>query len=162
LSASQKWKQYEERFCASCVPPLNPKLNSRTWQDADFIEKSILAEFQRREPSKKKADDENAEKQKLKPPKPNNRVMALYLHYCNPPNRGSKKAIKEYGKKLGCKSPDSFYNYAWRSAKNLDYRINPEHIEDLRSAIKMLEAENKDTTAAIHDLNTAEGRAKRK
>jgi hypothetical protein len=60
LSASQKWKQYEERFCASCVPPLNPKLNSRTWQDADFIEKSILAEFQRREPPKNKADKEKA------------------------------------------------------------------------------------------------------
>jgi hypothetical protein len=54
LSASKEWKQREERFCASCVPPLNPKLNSRTWQDADFIEKSILAEFQRREPPKKK------------------------------------------------------------------------------------------------------------
>jgi hypothetical protein len=93
------------------------------------------------------------------PAKPRIRVMALYLFYCNPDDR-TKKGIMQVGKELGY-NPSSFYN-EWLNVERRDYRTEPQYMEDLRSVIKNLEADNKDTTAAIHDLNTTEGRVKGK
>jgi len=53
LAKVQDIKRKAELWCMSVNPPLDPTRNSGYWIDADFVEKLVLAELQRRQPARK-------------------------------------------------------------------------------------------------------------